>query len=176
MTLTYRDRAKVAAAPVLIRDAGHDVSEITRLAETGITMGTPARHAYERAFNQFVAAAPAFHAPLQRLGQLIEASDTRTVSSYNVALSRYTETGDETALRSIVPALMSDMAEMARRTGDAGFADGLGNALPDAAPQPHRPATAPSEAIDGTDTAARPGWGPMGYCPAAPAQSATPAA
>lgn len=149
--MNSRDKIKVQAALVLLRDNGHDPGEVTELAQTIINNGTPAEKAYERAFSAFIARVPSFQAPLQRLGHLVEASDVRTVSAYSHALKSYIATGNRAHLDAILPTVQQDMSEMARRTGDAGFADGL----PDEAPQP---VSAPVRAEP-----TRPGWGPMGY-------------
>jgi hypothetical protein len=200
MKLNSRDRAKVNAALVALHDAGHDTGEVTRVAEAIINTGVPSRQAYERAFNKFVERVPSFRAPLQRLGQLIDASDHATVARYNVALSRYIETGDPAAVQAVLPTLQQDMATMAVQTGDAGFAEGLGE-LPAPAPAPAgdseaspnqaRPGwgalgyspgsatpvpatTTAGEAIGATPTAARPGWGGEGYSPGAAATALAP--
>lgn len=172
MKLNSRDRAKVNAALVLIRDQGHDVSEVTRVAEALINSGTPPRKAYERGFNKFVERVPTFHAPLQRLGQLIEASDHQTLAKYNVALSRYIETGEASHLQAVMPTVQQDMATMAQQTGDAGIADGLGDTPARA------PATAPpAESLEESRTQSRPGHTPEGYrvpkVPPAPTQQGT---
>jgi hypothetical protein len=139
----------------MLKDAGHDPAEVTGLAQKIINMGTPPRLAYERAFDAFVERVPSFHAPLQRLGQVIEASDNRTVSGYNVALERYMATGDPASVQAVLPTLQKDMATMATLTGDPGFADGLSDTL----------APAPPETPTPSPTAGRPGWGALGYSP-----------
>lgn len=165
MTLSRRDRAKVTAALVLLHDAGVDTAEVTRTAEILVNSGTPTRKAYDTAFTKFVQRSPSFRAPLQRLGQLIEASDDRTVASYNVALERYIATGDSSHLETVMPTVQKDMAAMAELTGDAGFAEGLGEvaAAPSTTPTPQ----APPEAIGAASQASRPGHGPTGYSPSA---------
>lgn len=143
MKLTYRDQAKVNAALVLLHDRGHDTGEVTRLAQTGINSGTPIKLAYERAFNAFAARNPSMQAPLQRLGQLVDASNDQTVARYNVSLRDYIATGDRARFEAdVAPVAQQDMATMARLTGDAGFADGLPDAPTSASgsPQGH-PAT-----------------------------------
>jgi hypothetical protein len=155
MNMTSRDRAKTNAALVMLKDAGHDPAEVTGLAQKIINMGTPPRLAYERAFNAFVERVPSFRAPLQRLGQVIEASDNRTVSGYNVALERYIATGDPASVQAVLPTLQQDMATMATLTGDAAFADGLSDTL----------TPAPAEASAPSPTECRPGWGAHGYSP-----------
>lgn len=176
MSLSSRDRVKVSAALLMLNEAGADTSELIRMAEAGVSIGTPARAAYERAFNAFASSFPSFRGPLMRLGQLIEATDDRTIAGYGVALSRFTNAGDRLMLDAVMPALQSDMAAMAERTGDAGFADGLdllpsdGAAASTDAPATHAPADAQSLPT-GRDM---PGWGPTGYTPsqAAPPQPA----
>ena len=155
MKLSSRDRAKVNGALCMIRDAGHNADAITGVALSIINTGTPIKLAYQRALDKFVEQVPSFRAPLQRLGQLVDASDIPTVAGYNVALSRYIETGDAADMRPIMATVTRDAAVMAARTGDAGFADGMG--LTDTAPAPVAQ-PAPTE-----DAPARPGWGPMGF-------------
>lgn len=89
------------------------------------------------------------------MGQLVDASDIRTVASYNVALTRYNETGDAAALQPIIATVARDMVQMATDTGDAGFADFL--TIPAPAP------IAPDVSTDSGSTPDRPGWGPQGY-------------
>lgn len=154
MSLSIRDSVKVKAALAELRHLGHDPAEVSDLAGRMVRMGTPVRQAYDTAFNKFVARVPSAHAPIQRIGQLIEATDTRTIARYNVALDNYITSGDPEALRSVAPTIKADMQAMAVRTGDAGFADGLTNAAQIAAPQPEQ-GTAPP----------RPGHGPEGFRP-----------
>ena len=155
MKLSSRDRAKVNGALCMIRDAGHNADAITGVALSIINTGTPIKLAYQRALDKFVEQIPAFRAPLQRLGQLVDASDIPTVASYNVALSRYIETGDASDMQPIMATVTRDAAVMAARTGDAGFADGMGLSAPAPAPVADAPV---QEAPP-----ARPGWGPMGF-------------
>ena len=81
MTLTKRDQAKVRAALVMVQDAEQDVGEVTRVAQAIINTGTPARQAYEGLFNKFGERVPSLRAPLQRLGQLVEATDDRRIAA-----------------------------------------------------------------------------------------------
>ncbi|GAB5350371.1 hypothetical protein [Qipengyuania sp. 483] len=154
MTLSRRDRAKVQAALVQLHDLNIDTGEVTGVAERLIGMGTPARKAYDTAFTKFTASHPHLHAPLQRLGQLIDATDDRTIASYNVALDSYISTGDPTALQSLMPTVAEDMRAMAVRTGDASFADGHPPAEPNVS-EPTSAARVPD----------RPGHGPTGFKP-----------
>lgn len=169
MSLSTRDRVKVMAGLTLMHDAGMDTGEVTRVAETLINSGTPASKAYSTAFGKLFAAAPQMAAPILRLEQLVDATDNRTIASYSLGLSRYIETGERGHLDAILPTIQQDMADMAVRTGDAGFVDGLGS-LP-AAPS-EKPAQAPAEALGASPVPSRPGWGPMGYSAAAAAQEA----
>ena len=132
------------------------------MAETGAAIGTPAKDAYRRAFDTFAANRPAFQAPLMRLGQLVDAADDRTLAHYGVALSRYAETGDRTAIDEVMPALQAGMAALASSTGDAGYAEGLGNLSP---PASLAPAALPAQGEGLHSDAPRPGWGPEGYSP-----------
>lgn len=141
----------------MIRDAGHNADAITGVALSIINNGTPIKLAYDRAFDKFVEQVPGFRAPLQRLGQLVDASDIPTVASYNVALSRYIETGDAADMQPVMATITRDAGQMAARTGDAGFADGLGLADQSPAPLADTPV---AEAAP-----ARPGWGPQGFRP-----------
>jgi hypothetical protein len=119
MSLSSRQRATFKAALCLIRDSGHDVAAVNRDIQTRLGMGTPPRKAYEGALNGFVARTPGMLAPLQRAAKLIEASDDRTVARYNVALSRYIETGDDSAVNELAPMVAQDMVALAVRTGEA---------------------------------------------------------
>ena len=164
MSLSKRDSVKVKAALAELHHLGHNTAEVTDIAASLIRSGTPARKAYDTAFNKFVARVPSAHAPIQRIGQLIEATDTRTIASYNVALDNYIRTGDREALRPVVATVSRDLRTMAQRTGDAGFAEGL----PDL-PQGAKPEGTPSQ----ESTPDRPGWGAVGYRPSEAAQSDT---
>ena len=157
MNLASRDRAKVNAGLLLLHDEGHNPDEVTRVAQASMNIGTPPLKAYERAFEVFMQSRPEFRAPLMRIGQLMDASDDRTIAGYNVALVQYVETGDNAALEPIIPTLRQDLAELATRTGDAGFLDGWGAVT--AAPTPS-PAPAPDTLTTGGN---RPGWGLTGY-------------
>ena len=79
-------------------------------------------------------------------------TDDRTVASYGLALDRYIAGGDRAMLDSLTPTAQADLAELAERTGDAGFADGLD----------HVPVTASHNA---PVAQAGTGWGPTGYAP-----------
>jgi len=153
MQLSSRDRAKVQAALVAIHSANRDTGAVTRMAEAIIKTGSPAKIAYARAFDDFAQRNPDLAAGLHRIGQLIDATDDRTVANYNVHFSRYIETGDGTALSAVLPTIQQDLIEMAARTGDAGFAEGV-EAPTGAGASPA------SEAPSGG-----PGWGPEGYRP-----------
>lgn len=159
MKLTSRDRAKVNAGLLLLHDEGHNPDEVTRVAQASMNIGTPALKAYERAFEVFMQSRPEFRAPLMRVGALMDASDERTIAGYNVALAHYAETGDNAALRPIMGTLQQDLAELASRTGDAGFLDGWGVVADSAAPTPS-PTPVAETVTTGGD---RPGWGPTGY-------------
>ena len=177
MSFSGRDRLKVKAGLAELHALGHDTGEVTRLAKTLMGMGTPERNAYARAFDGFVARVPAMHAPLQRIGQLVDTYDSRSLARYDLALTNYITTGDQVHLDAIAPAVAHDMANMARQTGDAGFADALperslagdrsgpgwqsgrGFSPADARARPDAPPP-PGEATQ------RPGWGPLGYSPA----------
>lgn len=121
--LSSRDRAKVNAALLLIHDEGHNPDEVSGLAQRMMNNGTPVLKAYERAFEGFMQQHPGFRAPFMRIGQLMEASDERTVSGYNHALSTYIATGDNAAFDPIMDTLQQDLTALTARTGDAGFID-----------------------------------------------------
>lgn len=161
MKLASRDRAKVNAGLLLIHDEGLDPDEVTRLAQASMNTGTPPLQAYERAFEGFMTSRPQFRPALMRIGQLMDASDDRTIAGYNVALERYAETGDNAALEPITATVQQDLAELATRTGDAGFVDGWGIVADSAAPAPAPTPPAGAETL--TTGGERPGWGPMGY-------------
>lgn len=118
MSLTSRQRATFNAAMCLIHDSGHDVAAVERDIQARLGNGTRPRKAYEGALNNFVARTPSMLATLQRTMKLIEASDDRTVARYNVALSRYIETGDESSMNEIAPMIAEDMTALAARNGE----------------------------------------------------------
>lgn len=118
MSLTTRQRATFNAAMCLIHDNGHDVAAVERDIQARLGNGTPPRKAYEGALNSFVARTPSMLATLQRTTKLIEASDDRTIAQYNVALSRYIETGDESGMTALAPMIAEDMTALAVRNGD----------------------------------------------------------
>ena len=166
MSLSIRDRVKIAAALAMVRDNGADASEITRMAEAGARIGTPPLASYTRAFDHFTRANPAYRAPFMRVGQLVDAIDDRSVAAYHVALDRH-EGGDPAALQALMPTLSADVAAMAEQTGDAGFADGLGN-VPAGHPQggTGHPQGATATGGEGLPSGrSAPGWGPEGYVP-----------
>ena len=173
--LTGRDRAKVSAALLEMHHAGHDTKQVTDLAQTLIGMGTPPRKAYDRAFAGFTEKVPSFVAPLQRIGQLIDATDNQTVARYGFAMQNYIATGDRAHIDAIAPVLRQDMVELAQRTGDAGLPENLPDA-PAADPGAPRPGHGPTGysiqaakaqfgALPPTGPAARKGWGEAGYSP-----------
>lgn len=117
MTLTVRQRAKINAALCMIHDSGHDASTITALARGMMGGGMEPRLAYQRALNRFAESVPGMLPNLQRVVGLVEASDDATVAKYDVAISSYIETGDDTAMRSLAPIIAKDMTELANRNG-----------------------------------------------------------
>lgn len=173
MSFSRRDRAKVNAALLSLQSGGHDISEVTRTANFWIQSGTPERIAYDRAFNGLVAHNPALHAPLQRIGQLIDRADGPTLARYAVAMTAYAETGDAAHIETVLPLVQHNLAVAARETGDAGFAENLPAraALDDAGsgtgwgPTGYsaKAANAPPPAPLAPTEPGRAGWGPMGY-------------
>lgn len=165
MGLSRRDTAKVNAALLLIHDGGHDANEVSTLAARYSANGTPVRQSWQNAFNRFVERVPSFHAPLQRVGQFMDAVDDRKVAAYGLALSRYIETGDASTLEPIMPSLAQDLTDMSALTGDPVFAEGLEDYIPpEATPEQAQTATA-SVRSDVSSTFDRPGRGPTGYTP-----------
>lgn len=187
MSFSRADKLKVKAGLAELHGAGHDTGEVTRLAEAHMRNGTPERMAYERAFNGFVARVPAMQAPLQRIGQLIDSYGPRSLARYDVALTNYIATGDRAHIEAIAPAVAHDMANMARTTGDAGFADALPESAPvgdrngpgwqagpgfrpaDARARPDAPLP-PTDPLPPSAESSRPGWPAgmrMGFQPSA---------
>ncbi|AJA08482.1 hypothetical protein SKP52_07815 [Sphingopyxis fribergensis] len=119
MSLTRKDGAKVAAGLLEIRGRGHDASAVQREAAMRMRNGTPAKIAFAAAFDNFVATTPSMGASIRQVGRLIEASSLGTVARYNVALRQYLETGDDSALAAMVPTMVKDATDLARRTGEA---------------------------------------------------------
>lgn len=115
--LSRKQRATFNAALCLILDKGHDLESVTREVETAISIGTPPNLAYSRAINRFVERTPSMLAPLQSIVKLIDASSPRTIGKYNLALSHYIETGDDSSLRALAPMIASDMTQLASITG-----------------------------------------------------------
>lgn len=184
MSFSRREQLKVKAALAEMHSAGHDTAEVTDLAARLIGMGTPERQAYDRAFSGFVARVPAFQAALQRVGQLVDASDNPTVARYNVALSNFISTGDRSHIDAITPVLQQDLAELASRTGDAGLVENITDtpATELGAPRPgHGPTgysvkatKAQFGALPPTGPAQREGWGHTGYSPGSAKPQAEP--
>lgn len=171
MTLSRIEKAKVNAALLELRAGGHDISEVTELARTLIGMGTPEKKAYGRAFDGLVAKNPSLHAPLQRIGQLIDASDNQTVARYNVAMEAYIRTGDAAHIDAITPLVQHQLREMATKTGDAGFANGLPESTGEADGRGRGPTgfsakvanSPPPAPLPPAAPSSRPGVGPTGY-------------
>lgn len=162
MRLGTRERVKINAGLLAIHSEGYDPEAVTRVAEAMMNNGTPALAAYAHAFRQFSQSVPALAPGLQRIGQLVDATDDRTIAGYDLALTRYIDSGDPAALEPIAATVESDLQAMAERTGDAGFAEPV-TILP-SAPTPD-PAPAPAEARSG------PGWTPEGYRPSEAAEA-----
>ena len=143
MNLTRKQTATYNAALCMILDHGHDLGAVTREVDARVRNGTPPRQAYERALNNFVDRTPSMLAPLQQVTKLIEASSIGTVAQYNVALSRYIETGDDSSLRALAPMIAQDMTDLAARNGEAApeFSEEMDGLIANA-PQPSAPASA----------------------------------
>lgn len=160
MSLTKVEQVQIKGALVMLKDAGHNPDTVTRMARTALRTGTPHKQAYQRAFAQFFSNAPDMRAPLMRMGQLVEASDIATLSLYNLALDNFIASGKPEHLDGIMPTIMQDAVEMAARTGDAGFVDGIVEVASPAAAQP-----SPGEASEPSAPPQRVGWGPEGFSP-----------
>lgn len=119
MSMSRKQKATFNAALCMILDGGHDLAAVTRDIDLAISIGTPPQLAYARALSRFVERTPSMLAPLQSIVKLIDASSPRTVGEYNLALSHYIETGDDSALRALAPTIARDMTELAARTGQA---------------------------------------------------------
>jgi hypothetical protein len=81
--------------------------------------GVPVSTAFQRALNGFVDRTPGMLEPLQRITRVIEASDDFTVARYNVAMSKYIETGDESGINAVAPIMAKDMMTLAKQQGEA---------------------------------------------------------
>lgn len=119
MTLTVKQRAKINAALCFIHDNGHDASTITAMARSTLSNGSDPRSAYEKALNAFADANPALLPALSKVVGLIEASDDATAAQYDIALSGYIQSGDDSAVRALAPMIAQDMAALAARRGEA---------------------------------------------------------
>lgn len=161
--LSNVDRAKVNAALVILHDDGRNTDDVTRVAQSLMNAGTPDVKAYETAFIKFLEREPAYRAHFMRVGQLIDASTPRTVAGYNLALTRYIETGDASSLNALQPSLEQDLIAMAAHTGDAGFVDGLD--APTAVAAATSSEAAVSDRAIALGHADRPGHGVMGFRP-----------
>jgi hypothetical protein len=80
--------------------------------------GVPVSTAFQRALNGFVDRTPGMLEPLQRITRVIEASDDFTVARYNVAMSKYIETGDEGGINAVAPVMAKDMLTLAKQRGE----------------------------------------------------------
>lgn len=119
MSPTRQQVATFNAALCLIHDHGHDAAAVTRDAKACLAIGTPAGQAFERTIAAFVARVPSMAAPIKQTANLIAAADERSLAGYNLALTAYLETGDDTQLRGLAPDIATDMMALATRTGEA---------------------------------------------------------
>lgn len=131
--------------------------------------GSPPLKAYEMSFAKWVAEDPTREAPLYRIGQLVDATDDRSIAAYTVALGRYFETGDDAELLAVMPMFLSDMHEMGARSGDGAFTEGL--PTPDewaAATGTENASPTEQDTLVSSVAPGRrdgPGWGSTGYSP-----------
>lgn len=157
--LSKREKATAAASLLELRAQGIDAAEVERAAETMIRIGTPEPQAWGKAFGKVLEVHPSLRAPLMRIEALIDRVDTPTLARYSLALEKAYTTGNMAALQALALTITQDMAQMARETGDAGYADGLPDVTQEATPATAAPQAAPAPA--------RPGWqaGGAGFRP-----------
>lgn len=118
MSLTVKQRATINAALCTIHDSGHDAKAVTVLARSIMATGVNPNTAYRRALNDFADNNPAMSLVLSKVVRLVEASDHRTTAQYDVALSNYIATGDDSGLKSLAPMIAQDMTTLAVQHGE----------------------------------------------------------
>lgn len=129
MSLTVKQRAKINAALCLIHDRGGSADAVTAMANNIMATGHSPASAYDRAIGQFAASNPHLTQGIAKLSRLIEASDYRTVAQYDVALSNYIATGDDSGLRALAPTIAQDSLKLAVQHGEVNAADASAAAL-----------------------------------------------
>lgn len=117
-TLTTKQRAKANAALCLIHSQGGDPSAVTRLAAQYRSIGNDDRTAMELALSSYADGNPGLLPAMQRVTELIEASDDRTTAAYDQALSAFIQTGDDSALVAMAPTIQADALALAVRSGE----------------------------------------------------------
>lgn len=131
--LTVKQRAKINAALCIIHDNDGDAGAVTAMARTIMATGHDARTSYEKALNSFAAENPAFERVIGKMVNLIEASSTRTVAAYDIALSDYIATGNNAGMVALAPTIAKDSIALAIHNGEMTEADvatgGLAQAL-----------------------------------------------
>jgi hypothetical protein len=116
--LSRRQTATYNAALCFIHQTGHDPFDITNDVQRLMNSGVPASTAFQRALNGFVDRTPEMLEPLQMITRVIEASDDFTVARYNMAMSQYIETGDESGINAVAPIMAKDMVTLAKQRGE----------------------------------------------------------
>lgn len=116
--LTQKQRVKVNAALSMIYDRGYDAQTVVTWAKGYERKGYDTRRAYEHALNEFIGGQPDLAGPIGKINRLIEASDVATVSKYAVALSKYIESGDDTAIAALGPMIARDSVALAIKHGE----------------------------------------------------------
>lgn len=116
--LTSKQRVKVNAALTIIHGHGYDPATVSKEARELMAIGHPARSAYEQALNTFAQRLPGIGGAINKVAQLIEASDGDTVARYDDALTLYIQTGDNSGIAALETMIVADATALAIRTGE----------------------------------------------------------
>ncbi|WP_374577318.1 hypothetical protein [Phenylobacterium sp.] len=113
MGLSIKQRVKVNAALSMIYAQGYDAQTVVTWAKDYEGMGHSPARAYQMALNEFAAGQPDLGVSLGKITRLVEASDVATVAKYDVALSEFISTGDDSALVALGPMIAQDSVALA---------------------------------------------------------------
>lgn len=154
--LTKRQGVQINALLSLIYGHGYDAQTVVNWARDLQKQGYPMAKSYERAFNEFIGGQPELGKGMQRISELMKASDDASIAKYEAALNTYIQTGDGSAIDALGPMIARDSVALAQRNGelrdgaitDANVAAALGFSMApqfvQAAAQEAGPAPAPA--------------------------------
>lgn len=117
MGLSIKQRVKVNAALSMIYAQGYDAQTVVTWAADYMGMGHGPARAYQMALNEFAAGQPDLGDSLGKITRLVEASDVATVAQYDVALTEFINTGDDSALVALGPMIARDSVALAVKNG-----------------------------------------------------------